>query len=954
MNSQKPILLAVDDDPALLAQLRAAAEQLAAGRLTVLTAAGANAAVELSMRVPRIDLLLADLYLANVDGLTLRDTLRTHKPEMQAVFTTAYDFSDLAPRIGDAPVFTKPFSAEEVISTILSWLPDQMPLEASEPPPAPVAAPVATPAPVPVAAPVAVPAPAAVPVAAPAPVAAPVATAAPKAVPANAPVAVPSAAPAASPAPVPAAAPVAVPAPVPVASPAPVAVPAPAAVPVAAAVPAPVPAAAATPVAAPTAAPAAVPAPVATAAPAPGPVPVVPAPVPLSGTQSLDPELRSASKSQRLKKLVERPGFTGQLDQFQLIDIIQMCCISGRTGRLRITKGMSGGVLYLKNGNFIHAVAGNKSGVDAVNEIVSWHSGQFQFEDGVAPETQTIAGGWEHVMMEALRLRDEKSGGEESHTGHAGLEGRVLGDYAIERKLGTGVMGDVYLATQVSMQRPVALKVLWKEAANDPETVQNFIADASAKAQVQHRSILSVYEAGEAEGYFYYAREYVEGQSLADLTAAGQIIDDLTALHVIRVAAEALSYLNHSKTHHEEIDAGRIYLMKDGSVRISNLASVGAEGAVPVQTEIRTLAAIVTAAKQGGANASPAVQALLAKMQTQGAGGFLSWGALIQAVRELEPKVVPADAFKLSEQDEAAIRAVQETKQTQQRILKRTIFGLAALVVTSALLVYFFFIRTHEKDFFGSIVKIPAGPFIYQDNQKATTKEFWIDQYEVTIGQYARFLAHLRAHPEDAKKFAAPDQPKTKTSHEPKLLPDMWKAMHSKAKRQGTYRNVPIDLNCPIFGIDWYDAYAYAKWRGGRLPTEQEWEKAARGPDGNIYPWGNKVERSILARVNTSQDYIPEPGVRQKGDFDGFVHWAPVDATPADRSFYNVFNMAGNVSEWTASFEGSGVSRLPVIRGGSYNSDGFDLTRRVVVLPAEVGDFRVGFRVVYDSPPPRP
>ncbi len=864
MNSQKLILLAVDDDPVLLNQLRDAVNRLALQRIILIPAKGADSALELSNRVPRIDLLLVDVYLKNTDGLTLRDSLIARHPNLQTAFTTFYDVSEVSPRLGDAPVFVKPFSADDVLNTILSWLPEEE----------------------------------------------------------NTPSAVPSTSESAA-------------TPVVTATSVAAAVPVATATPVAKAVPV---ATTDSPVAAKT------------------PIPVAgqAQPLPASASQSLDPELQSASKSQRLKKLIERPGFTGKLDQFQLIDIIQMCCISGRTGRLRITKGISSGVIYLKNGNFIHAIVGVKSGVDAVNEIVSWRSGQFQFEDGVLPESQTIAGGWEHVMMEALRLRDERGDDKEADAENTNLEGRILGDFEVQRKLGTGVMGDVYLAQQVSMRRPVALKVLWKQAAEDPETVQNFIADASAKAQVQHRSILSVYEAGEAAGYFFYAREYAEGQSLADLIAAGQILDDMKALQVIRVSAEALSYLNHYKIHHEGIDAGRIYLMKDGSVRISNLASVGAEGAMPVQAEIRALAGIVNAAKQGGANASPAVQMLLSKMQTHGAGGFLSWGALIQAVRELEPKVVPADAFKFSEQDQAAIRAVEEIKKSQKLTVKRTIYGLAALVTLSALLVYFFFFRSHEKNFFGSVVKIPAGPFIYQDNQKATTKEFWIDQYEVTIGQYAKFLAHLRAHPQDVKKFAAPDQPKTKTSYEPRVMPNMWKIMYSKAKRKGTYRNVSIDLNCPIFGIDWYDAYAYAKWRGGRLPTEQEWEKAGRGPDGNLYPWGNKVEPNIIARVNTAADYIPEPGVRQKGDVDGFVHWSPVHETIADRSPYNVFNMAGNVSEWTASFEGSGLNRTPVIRGGSYNSDDFELTRRVVVLPAEVGDFRVGFRVVYDSPPLRP
>src|SRR5439155_10731877 len=116
-----------------------------------------------------------------------------------------------------------------------------------------------------------------------------------------------------------------------------------------------------------------------------------------------------------------------------------------------------------------------------------------------------------------------------------------------------------------------------------------------------------------------------------------------------------------------------------------------------------------------------------------------SWSALMQAVKALEPKVMPADAFKLTAQDEAAIRAVEQTRRKQRRSMLLSVAAALVLVGISGWLVYRFF-RPNERTELDKMVRVPAGEFIYQNEQHATTNAFWIDQYEVTIGQYAKFL----------------------------------------------------------------------------------------------------------------------------------------------------------------------------------------------------------------------
>lgn len=133
--------------------------------------------------------------------------------------------------------------------------------------------------------------------------------------------------------------------------------------------------------------------------------------------------------------------------------------------------------------------------------------------------------------------------------------------------------------------------------------------------------------------------------------------------------------------------------------------------------------------------------------------------------------------------------------------------------------------------------------------RKINLKGFYIDKFEVTNKDYKPFIV--------------------KTEHEP---PPNWE--------DGAY---PPDHEMhPVNAISWFDAIEYCTWSGKRLPTEEEWEKAARGPDGNRYPWG-KVYDGNKANLD-------------KGDT------VPVGSMPEDKSFYGVYDMGGNLTEWTNSW----------------------------------------------------
>jgi formylglycine-generating enzyme required for sulfatase activity len=149
----------------------------------------------------------------------------------------------------------------------------------------------------------------------------------------------------------------------------------------------------------------------------------------------------------------------------------------------------------------------------------------------------------------------------------------------------------------------------------------------------------------------------------------------------------------------------------------------------------------------------------------------------------------------------------------------------------------------------------------------------------------------------------------------------------------------------PINLVDWYDAAAYCKWTGGRLPTEAEWEYAARGNSGHRFPWGNQA--LTPDRANTF------------GEGDGWEFTAPVGSYPQGASPFGLLDMAGNVSEWTADSygaygsepvanpqrSGSEGSRR-VLRGGNWSDFGRDTARATDRFPTSPGNLSsfFGFR----------
>jgi formylglycine-generating enzyme required for sulfatase activity len=238
------------------------------------------------------------------------------------------------------------------------------------------------------------------------------------------------------------------------------------------------------------------------------------------------------------------------------------------------------------------------------------------------------------------------------------------------------------------------------------------------------------------------------------------------------------------------------------------------------------------------------------------------------------------------------------------------------------------------------MVRIPAGAFTMGSNDgdadekpvhQPYVSEFFVDKYEVTNRQYKQFCDATGRTPPSDPDFAG--MPNYFTS-----CPDY-----------------------PVVNVSWEDASAYARWAGKRLPTEAEWEKAARGSDGRKYPWGNGAPGS-----SRNGNFADEAAKRKysnwsivEGYDDGYVYTAPVGSFPSGASPYGCMDMAGNVWEWCNDWysdkyyqssanndpQGPSSGSDRVVRGGCwyYSAGCLRCAGRYFWVPASRDDF-IGFR----------
>ena len=463
------------------------------------------------------------------------------------------------------------------------------------------------------------------------------------------------------------------------------------------------------------------------------------------------------------------------------------------------------------------------------------------------------------------------------------------------------------------MDRAVIL-VLHKRGGGR-QSDEAFLADARSKAAIEFAGIGSVYEAGEEGGELYWTRELLPGTTFGEFHREGRKLAPYLIAGFLRQVGEAMAYLEQRAITTLPLRPEHVVLGEHGIVRIINLAVAGQPGpgdrARDLATTGQTFGYLLDPGSEGKSLiGGTRTRRLLGMMMGHEEGIELTWAQVAGTAGELEQSLA-------SEARDAEERYGREMSRRRRKIACTLAAVFLAVCVVALLLLLNRRVVPEARDL-TAMVGIPRGPYLDHEGKEGELAGFWIDAHEVTIAEYAGFLDALASVEESMRSAYDHDtQPATKRDH----IPDDWYMVLAAARAGGRHDGLELDLNCPVTRVDWWDAYAYAKWKGGELPAQQEWLAAAtRGEEARAGEGG----------------------------------WGPVDQFAGEGS-RRVYGLGGNVAEWTKNPERNPAfpmnARSPVACGGSFMRVEGGVRKRTWI-PAR-GERRrdLGFRIVRREAP---
>ncbi len=482
-----------------------------------------------------------------------------------------------------------------------------------------------------------------------------------------------------------------------------------------------------------------------------------------------------------------------------------------------------------------------------------------------------------------------------------------FGDYLPQECIAETETTRTWLAKQVSVGRMVLVEEL-KEGLESDE----FIADVRAKAGVEHPLVGSIYEATMENGLCHYAHELLPGETLADRALHGEKLKAQRLVHILRRVAEANIYHESHGNATAPLGLDAIHVDKHGVIRLKNLVVAGDRVPDHSLRDVHRLGESLELNLDQHHPGATRFLTLLSWMRGEDVPKPLKWTQIRDYCELIEQQLaVPSQVVA---PPTAAIRPEKKSG---------FIWGIAILFVAVIAGVFLFLPKKNKRIISDAPmpgwIEIEAGMYDTPDGMQVRVPNFMIAACEVTISDYASFLETLDILSKDGGQatFDHPEQPKTKISH----APDDWENLILAANKGGKWNDRELNIHSPVVGVDWWDAFAYAKWKKAYLPTQEHWLGALMA--------GAKAPSQIPV-----------------SDLE------PVNEDTQDRTTNGLLGMAGSVSEWTAEPRPSPSNPLGeplwVIIGGSYLNHDKGALSRNSISDRMIRRPDLGFRICKD------
>ncbi|MBI2389734.1 MAG: SUMF1/EgtB/PvdO family nonheme iron enzyme [Deltaproteobacteria bacterium] len=453
--------------------------------------------------------------------------------------------------------------------------------------------------------------------------------------------------------------------------------------------------------------------------------------------------------------------------------------------------------------------------------------------------------------------------------------GTMVSVYRVEEVIGEGGMGVVYKAWDEVRSRAVALKCLHSNLAGDAGIRRRFVREARVMRAFSHPNVVAIHDLVEQDYLLAIVMEYVSGPTLArhlERWRGRMPLDEIGA--VFRGVLEALDEAHRHGVVHRDIKPENILLEDRGGTLHPKVVDFGIAKVLEGTTYTMSGALLGTCRYMSPEQVrTPQLadfrsdiyslgvtlyQLCTGKVPFDDGNHFAVMMAHVnekpRRPSELRADMPPAlEALVL----DALAKDPRDRPQTCRVFLERFDAALSSVAPPSRMVSSIPLAPSLRESDGSEMLLVPAGPFAMGAARRSVFLDaFYLDRTPVTNAQFKAFLEVTRYQAADAGK-----------------------ARFLAHWRHGQFPRGQHDH--PVVNVSWHDAQAYAAWAGKRLPSEAEWEKAARGTDGRNYPWGRAAPTASHANFGKARGGTTRVG-----------------AYPGGASPYGALDLAGNVWEW--------------------------------------------------------